>query len=100
MLHQFDSWKVGLCFLKCDFDLSRQLFLFPSGPIPVGADAVVQVEDTQLIESASVDSKRVRILKQIKQGVDIRPVVWIFYLFAKSVVYQLHFTVKRFILIT
>lgn len=75
MLHQFDSWKVGLCFLKCDFDLSRQLFLFPSGPIPVGADAVVQVEDTQLIESASVDSKRVRILKQIKQGVDIRPVV-------------------------
>ncbi|XP_022891833.1 molybdopterin biosynthesis protein CNX1 [Olea europaea var. sylvestris] len=49
-------------------------YVTTGGPIPDGADAVVQVEDTQLIESASVDSKRVRILKQIKQGVDIRPV--------------------------
>ncbi|CAI9774549.1 unnamed protein product [Fraxinus pennsylvanica] len=49
-------------------------YVTTGGPIPDGADAVVQVEDTQLIENASVDSKRVRILKQIKQGVDIRPV--------------------------
>ncbi|KAL2557340.1 Molybdopterin biosynthesis protein CNX1 [Forsythia ovata] len=49
-------------------------YVTTGGPIPDGADAVVQVEDTQLIESASVDSKQVRILKQIRQGVDIRPV--------------------------
>ncbi|KAK4408357.1 Molybdopterin biosynthesis protein CNX1 [Sesamum angolense] len=42
------------------------------GPIPDGADAVVQVEDTIPVESA--DPKRVRILKQVAQGLDIRPV--------------------------
>ncbi|CAK9188390.1 unnamed protein product [Ilex paraguariensis] len=44
------------------------------GPIPDGADAVVQVEDTELIKSASAESNRVRILVQTSQGVDIRPV--------------------------
>ncbi|KAK6926455.1 MoeA, C-terminal, domain IV [Dillenia turbinata] len=44
------------------------------GPIPDGADAVVQVEDTEQIKDASVESKRVRIMLQAKPGVDIRPV--------------------------
>lgn len=50
-------------------------FPFLPGPIPNGADAVVQVEDTELIESALVESKRVRVLVKTSQGVDIRPVV-------------------------
>lgn len=49
--------------------------LFCSGPIPYGADAVVQVEDTVLVESAAVGPKRVCVLKQVAQGFDIRPVV-------------------------
>ncbi|KAI5667091.1 hypothetical protein M9H77_16944 [Catharanthus roseus] len=49
-------------------------YVTTGGPIPDGADAVVQVEDTQLIENASAESKIVRILKQTSSGVDIRPV--------------------------
>lgn len=45
------------------------------GPIPDGADAVVQVEDTEGIENTSGESKRVKILVQTSKGVDIRPVV-------------------------
>lgn len=45
------------------------------GPIPEGADAVVQVEDTEVIKGDSIEAKRVRILVQTSQGVDIRPVV-------------------------
>ncbi|KAK4441378.1 Molybdopterin biosynthesis protein CNX1 [Sesamum alatum] len=47
-------------------------YVTTGGPIPDGADAVVQVEDTIPVESA--DPKRVRILKQVAQGLDIRPV--------------------------
>lgn len=52
---------------------------FYVAPIPEGANAVVQVEDTQLIENSSCGSRRVRILKQTSPGVDIRPVVWACY---------------------
>lgn len=48
---------------------------FLPGPIPDGADAVVQVEDTEIIRSDSVGLSRVRILVKTSQGVDIRPVV-------------------------
>lgn len=51
-------------------------FFVCSGPIPNGADAVVQVEDTVQVESAGASQKRVRVLKQVVQGLDIRPVVW------------------------
>lgn len=47
---------------------------FP-GPIPDGADAVVQVEDTEIIRSDSVGLSRVKILVKTSPGVDIRPVV-------------------------
>nr|XP_027105046.1 molybdopterin biosynthesis protein CNX1-like isoform X1 [Coffea arabica] len=49
-------------------------YVTTGGPIPDGADAVVQVEDTELLENAAAEPKRVRILKQINPGVDIRPV--------------------------
>ncbi|KAK6144129.1 hypothetical protein DH2020_020949 [Rehmannia glutinosa] len=49
-------------------------YVTTGGPIPKGADAVVQVEDTVLAETASVGQKRVRVLKQVAQGLDIRPV--------------------------
>ncbi|KAF8379073.1 hypothetical protein HHK36_028500 [Tetracentron sinense] len=49
-------------------------YVTTGGPIPDGADAVVQVEDTEQIKDASGESKRVRILVQTSQGVDIRPV--------------------------
>ncbi|KAL7202896.1 hypothetical protein ACSBR1_034367 [Camellia fascicularis] len=49
-------------------------YVTTGGPIPDGADAVVQVEDTELIKSSSVEAKRVRILVQTTRGVDIRAV--------------------------
>uniref|UniRef100_A0A2P2K9H5 Molybdopterin biosynthesis protein CNX1 n=1 Tax=Rhizophora mucronata TaxID=61149 RepID=A0A2P2K9H5_RHIMU len=49
-------------------------YVTTGGPIPDGADAVVQVEDTEEVEGASSDSKRIRILVQTSKGVDIRPV--------------------------
>lgn len=48
---------------------------FLLGQIPDGADAVVQVEDTEQIEGLSLESRKVRILAQTSKGVDIRPVV-------------------------
>ncbi|OVA02942.1 Molybdopterin binding domain [Macleaya cordata] len=49
-------------------------YVTTGGPIPDGADAVVQVEDTEEVKDASGESKRVRILVQARQGLDIRPV--------------------------
>ncbi|OMO77140.1 hypothetical protein COLO4_25318 [Corchorus olitorius] len=49
-------------------------YVTTGGPIPDGADAVVQVEDTEQVKAPSVESKRVRILVQTSKGVDIRPV--------------------------
>ncbi|KAL6976527.1 calnexin Cnx1 [Sarracenia purpurea var. burkii] len=49
-------------------------YVTTGGPIPEGADAVVQVEDTELIPSGSIEGKRVRILTQTSKGADIRPV--------------------------
>ncbi|XP_063724534.1 gephyrin-like isoform X2 [Symsagittifera roscoffensis] len=45
-------------------------------PLPPGADAVVQVEDTELIEASDDGYKefKIRILAQSKPGQDIRPV--------------------------
>ncbi|XWS52742.1 hypothetical protein CRYUN_Cryun11dG0098200 [Craigia yunnanensis] len=48
-------------------------YVTTGGPIPDGADAVVQVEDTEQVKAPSVESKRVRILVQSSKGVDIRP---------------------------
>ncbi|KAF7152686.1 hypothetical protein RHSIM_Rhsim01G0197500 [Rhododendron simsii] len=49
-------------------------YVTTGGPIPEGADTVVQVEDTEVIKGDSIEAKRVRILVQTSQGVDIRPV--------------------------
>ncbi|POO01496.1 Bifunctional molybdenum cofactor biosynthesis MobB/MoeA [Trema orientale] len=49
-------------------------YVTTGGPIPDGADAVVQVEDTEQIEESSLESKRVRILVETSKGTDIRPV--------------------------
>ncbi|KAJ9178477.1 hypothetical protein P3X46_010356 [Hevea brasiliensis] len=49
-------------------------YVTTGGPIPDGADAVVQVEDTEVVDDGSVESKRVRILVKTSKGVDIRPV--------------------------
>ncbi|KAK9734658.1 hypothetical protein RND81_04G155200 [Saponaria officinalis] len=49
-------------------------YVTTGGPIPDGADAVVQVEDTEPIKSDPGESKRVRILVETKRGADIRPV--------------------------
>eukprot|EP00795_Rhopilema_esculentum_P002765 gene2765-987_t len=45
-------------------------------PVPQGADAVVQVEDTELIESADMGRKevKIRVLQSVKVGQDIRSV--------------------------
>ncbi|KAF4356260.1 hypothetical protein F8388_000707 [Cannabis sativa] len=66
-----NEWDLGILMsvraLNCWYGLC-------SGPIPDGADAVVQVEDTEQIEESSHESKRVRILVQTRKGTDIRPV--------------------------
>ncbi|CAN8252488.1 unnamed protein product [Cochlearia groenlandica] len=49
-------------------------YVTTGGPIPDGADAVVQVEDTELIGDVATESKRVKILIQTKKGTDIRRV--------------------------
>ncbi|KAL3620280.1 calnexin Cnx1 [Castilleja foliolosa] len=49
-------------------------YVTTGGPIPNGADAVVQVEDTVSVESEDFGPKRVRVLKRVTQGFDIRPV--------------------------
>ncbi|XP_038715662.1 molybdopterin biosynthesis protein CNX1 isoform X2 [Tripterygium wilfordii] len=49
-------------------------YVTTGGPIPDGADAVVQVEDTKLIKDALAELKRVQILVQARKGLDIRPV--------------------------
>jgi len=43
-------------------------------PVPAGADAVIQVEDTEKLPPGPDGAPRVRILKAAKVGQDIRPV--------------------------
>lgn len=70
-LYIFVSWIIDLWLIfSVTFFFSLDL-----GPIPEGADAVVQVENTELVNDASDGTKRVRILVQTTQGNDIRPVV-------------------------
>ena len=43
--------------------------------VPLGADAVVQVEDTELVSSTSDgEENTIRILSSVSPGTDIRPV--------------------------
>ncbi|PWA44148.1 molybdopterin biosynthesis CNX1 protein / molybdenum cofactor biosynthesis enzyme CN [Artemisia annua] len=56
-------------------------YVTTGGPIPDGADAVVQVEDTQLVETLPSEPKRVRVLVKTNKGVDIRPVISGFVIF-------------------
>lgn len=51
------------------------LCYYVSGPVPDGADAVVQIEDTEQVTSSSDGLKWVRILIGVSKGCDIRPVV-------------------------
>ncbi|XP_071723301.1 molybdopterin biosynthesis protein CNX1-like [Rutidosis leptorrhynchoides] len=49
-------------------------YVTTGGPIPDGADAVVQVEDTEPVKFDCKEQKRVQILVQTSRGTDIRPV--------------------------
>ncbi|KAK2431297.1 molybdopterin biosynthesis CNX1 protein / molybdenum cofactor biosynthesis enzyme CNX1 (CNX1) [Trifolium repens] len=49
-------------------------YVTTGGPIPDGADAVVQVEDTEKVNNGVDEFDRVRILVKTTQGNDIRPV--------------------------
>jgi gephyrin len=49
-------------------------YITTGGPVPEGADAVVQVENTQQIEENPEGMKRIRILTGAYKGQDIRPV--------------------------
>lgn len=57
----------------------RLLLLCWAGPIPDGADAVVQVEDTEQVAAAPDGSKRVRISARVAEEHDIRSVVCHFF---------------------
>lgn len=43
-------------------------------PVPPGADAVVKVEDTQLVTTAEGQQKHVQINTKVQPGKDIRQV--------------------------
>ncbi|XP_072173446.1 gephyrin-like [Diadema setosum] len=60
----------------CDLIPGHVIRITTGAPIPKGADAVVQVEDTELVEEADDGRKEVaiRILSTPKCGQDIRPV--------------------------
>ncbi|KAJ0962934.1 hypothetical protein J5N97_028056 [Dioscorea zingiberensis] len=49
-------------------------YVTTGGPIPDGADAVVQIEDTKQVTSSSDGLKQVKILVGVSKGCDIRPV--------------------------
>lgn len=52
------------------------MYLFSlSGQVPEGADAVVQVENTELIDDELDAVKKVHIRVKVFEGNDIRPVV-------------------------
>ncbi|KAI5063213.1 hypothetical protein GOP47_0021760 [Adiantum capillus-veneris] len=48
-------------------------YITTGGPVPKGADAVVQIEDTEQMEG-NHGHKKVRILRRVSKGYDIRPV--------------------------
>ncbi|KAL9258047.1 Molybdopterin biosynthesis protein CNX1-like protein [Drosera capensis] len=50
------------------------LYATATCPIPDGADAVVQVEDTEEVKDESLQTKRVRIIVQTSPGTNIRPI--------------------------
>lgn len=95
----FGSVCTGKCQKNsCFFDFSPIAFfdIFSLGPIPDGADAVVQVEDTKVVGDVSTESKRVKILIQTKKGTDIRRVVWflLYRLYNQSSTWYLWFPVS------
>ncbi|PNW77779.1 hypothetical protein CHLRE_10g451400v5 [Chlamydomonas reinhardtii] len=49
-------------------------YITTGAPVPPGADAVVQVEDTEKLPDGEGSQRRVRICKAAKAGQDIRPV--------------------------
>eukprot|EP00252_Welwitschia_mirabilis_P002258 TRINITY_DN12172_c0_g1_i1.p1 TRINITY_DN12172_c0_g1~~TRINITY_DN12172_c0_g1_i1.p1 ORF type:complete len:654 (+),score=151.89 TRINITY_DN12172_c0_g1_i1:231-2192(+) len=49
-------------------------YITTGGPVPEGADAVVQVENTEQIGDSSDGTKKIRILTKALKGQDIRPV--------------------------
>ncbi|KAM0866750.1 hypothetical protein ACQ4PT_042426 [Festuca glaucescens] len=49
-------------------------YVTTGGPIPDGADAVVQVEDTEQLAAAPDGAKRVRISARVAEGHDVRSV--------------------------
>ena len=46
-------------------------YISTGGPVPIGADAVVQIEDTHIV---SEEHKKVKILRQARPGEDIRDI--------------------------
>ncbi|GAB4824561.1 calnexin Cnx1 [Ancistrocladus abbreviatus] len=49
-------------------------YVTTGGLVPDGADAVIQVEDTEKIKDDSIETKRVRTLVKTSPGTNIRPV--------------------------
>ena len=60
----------------CNVTSGHVMRITTGAPLPPGADAVVQVEDTELLESDNEGrtEKRIKILTTPKPGQDIRPV--------------------------
>lgn len=60
----------------CNVTSGHVMRITTGAPLPPGADAVVQVEDTELLESDDEGrtEKRIKILTTPKPGLDIRPI--------------------------
>lgn len=59
---------------KCKVDEGYCIRVSTGAPVPQGANAVVQIEDTELVEKTEDgnDEKVIRILKPVSVGQDIR----------------------------
>jgi gephyrin len=49
-------------------------YISTGGPVPKGADAVVQIEDTKAVDETSPTTNKVKILRQVRPGEDIREI--------------------------
>jgi hypothetical protein len=65
-----------ICRYPAGSEMMHTRFCVPcaGAPIPPGADAVVQVEDTSRTEADPTGKKTVIINKQVKPGLDIRSI--------------------------
>jgi hypothetical protein len=70
------SWPAHACMHACKSWLGCFACTAAGGPLPEGADAVVQIEDTEFL-GVQDGKRRVRILKAVPPSCDVREASWV-----------------------